>query len=47
MRAKAAGRLPAVGPLLHDLRRSDFFMSATLYQEVLVLAGETDDAPAS
>lgn len=43
LRAKAAGRRRAVGPLLRDLRRYNFFISTTLHREVLELAGETDD----
>jgi predicted nucleic acid-binding protein len=41
LRAKTAGHLPAVRPVLDDLiGRAGFWVSATLYTAVLNLAGE-------
>jgi uncharacterized protein len=47
LRAKDAGRVSAIEPLLRRLRSYDFFISAALYQEVLALAGESDADPTS
>jgi predicted nucleic acid-binding protein len=41
LRAKSAGLLPSVRPLLDALQRdAGFWVSATLYEQVLRLAGE-------
>jgi len=38
--AKSAGLIPAIKPILDELRQTDFRMSPTVYQEVLRKAGE-------
>jgi predicted nucleic acid-binding protein len=43
--AKAEGRIPAVRPLLEDLRRRGMRLSADLVQHVLGLAGESPPPP--
>jgi predicted nucleic acid-binding protein len=44
--ARSANLIPAVKPLLNELRQTDFRMSATVYREVLQKAGEARDAAA-
>jgi len=46
LRAKRKGVVPHCRPLLDDLMREGFYLSDSLYEEALRLAGEADRGPA-
>jgi predicted nucleic acid-binding protein len=41
--AKEAGFIPAVKPILDELRQTEFRMNSQVYREVLVKAGEAEE----
>jgi uncharacterized protein len=47
IRAKRAGAVPAVLPILLDLRSHGFHMSDDIFTRCLILAGESIDAPST